>query len=123
MNLRTGIDIIEIPRIREVIARRGAPFLNRIFTPNEQRYCNSLTVDPATRYAGRFAAKEAIVKALGSGIGAQVGWLDVEIICRDNGEPAVFLSERVRERYDQPRISVSISHCREYATAIAIWIG
>lgn len=118
--LRTGIDIVEIDRIRAAIQRRGQRFLDRLFTPAEQRYCQQHTVDPAMRYAGRFAAKEAIAKALGTGIGPFVGWLDIEIASLENGEPMVVLSKDLACRYQMPQIALSISHCRAYATAVAI---
>lgn len=121
MRLRTGIDLIAVQRIRDVIKRQGSLFLDRLFTPTEQQYCDALKEDPATRYAGHFALKEAVVKALGAGIGP-VNWLDIEVRHHENGEPYVILSDSVNQRYGTPQFSVSLSHCREYATAIAIYM-
>lgn len=123
MKFRIGIDIIEIERIRDTIARRGAAFLNRIFTPAEQEYCEQHVVDPAMRYAGRYAAKEAISKALGSGITVHVSWLDMEIHCRETGEPWATLSDEASKQFAFPAISLSISHCRELAVAVAVLVS
>ncbi len=111
-----GNDIIEISRIEGVIARLEKRFLDRVFTKKEQEYCLKHK-ESAKNFAGRFAAKEAIVKALGSGI----SWLDMEILNDENGKPVVYLSSTVKEHFDDPKIMISISHCKEYATAVAIY--
>ena len=74
-------------------------------------------------YAGRFAAKEAVVKALGTGLAKGVEWLDIEILNDDQGKPCVNFSSKAKLLFQQPPVHVSISHCHEYATATAIWEG
>lgn len=116
-----GTDIIEIDRIRDSVARHGAHFIDKIFTQAEQDYCTRYN-DPLPNYAGRFAAKEAVVKALGTGFGKDIACLDVEIINDRHGKPSVCLSSRCSAELGDPKILVSISHCRLYATATAIWV-
>lgn len=115
-----GNDIIEIERIRQSIERHGQHFLNRLFTQKEQDYCYQFK-DSVLNFAGRFAAKEAIAKALGTGFGAELSWHDLEILGDEHGKPVVHLSEAVKKRFHNPRILVSISHSSTHATAIAIW--
>ncbi|MBA3722162.1 MAG: holo-ACP synthase [Parachlamydiaceae bacterium] len=117
-----GNDIIEIARIKANIERYRERFLNRIFTPREQHYCNKKK-ESAIHFAGRFAAKEAVVKALGTGFSQGITWLDVEIFNDDNGKPIVSVSSKLSELFDSPKLLISISHCREYATAFAIWVN
>lgn len=114
-----GIDLLEIQRIRKSIERHGQHFLNRLFTQREQDYCYQFQ-DPTPHFAGRFAAKEAIVKALGTGFGSQVNWHDVEVLADDLGKPVVHISEALRTRFHSPNIMVSISHSTEHATAVAL---
>jgi len=117
-----GNDIIEIARIRQSIERQGEPFLNRLFTQRELDYCQKFQ-DPIPHYAGRFASKEAIVKAFGTGFGTKIQWHDIEVLNDEFGKPIVSLSSSLQEKFDYPQILVSISHCIEYATAVAIWVG
>lgn len=114
-----GNDIIEVARIKKAWIRHGERFLNKIFTKKEQAYCLSKKAFPERHLAGRFAAKEAISKALGSGIGL-ISWTDLEIINDPAGRPVVWLSNHAKELFNQPQIHISISHCHEYATAVAI---
>lgn len=116
-----GNDIIEIARIRQGIDRQGKPFLDRLFTLRELDYCQKFQ-DPVPHYAGRFAAKEAIAKAFGTGVGAIVQWHNIEVLNDEFGKPVVFLSLSLQEQFEHPNILVSISHCVEYATAVAIWL-
>lgn len=115
-----GNDIIEIERIRQSIDRHGQHFLNRLFTHREQDYCYKFK-DPVPHFAGRFAAKEAIAKALGTGFGADLSWYDIEILGDEHGKPIVHLSEEAKTRLNNPRLLVSISHSTSHATAVAIW--
>lgn len=113
MILGIGNDIIEIARIKALIDRYGERFLDRIFTKKEQEYC--LRHQQRERhFAGRFAAKEAISKALGTGFRNGLSWLDLEICNDENGKPYV------NYKVEGIKIEISISHCREYATAIAV---
>lgn len=116
-----GTDIIEIHRIRESITRHDKHFLDRVFTKDEQTYCQKYQ-DQAPYYAGRFAAKEAVVKALGTGFRDGISWLDIEIKNDSNGKPEVILSSALALRFKFPKILISISHCKEYATAVAIYL-
>ena len=116
MSTTIGNDIIEIKRIKDIMDRYGSHFLNRIFTAKEQNYC---AMKPQC-FAGRYAAKEAIVKALGTGIGALISWHDMEILNNESGKPFVFFSEKVKENFNNFNIDISISHCRKYASAVAI---
>lgn len=115
-----GNDIIEIERVRQSIERHGQHFLNRLFTHREQDYCYKFK-DPVPHFAGRFAAKEAISKALGTGFGSEVSWHDIEILGDEHGKPIVHLSEAAKKHFNTPRILVSISHSASHATAVAIW--
>ena len=117
-----GNDIIEIHRVKKALEQHKERFLNRIFTQKEQEYCEN-HVDPFPRYAGRFAAKEAIVKALGCGLGSEISWKDIEILADETGKPVVAFSQALNERFSHPHVLISISHCQEYASAVAIWIA
>ncbi len=106
-----GVDIIEIERIKDSITSHGDHFLSRIFTPLEIEYCQK-HADPAVHFAGRFAAKEALAKALGTGFGKDLSWKDLEIISDPRGKPTV--------QYQNYQIYLSISHCKTYAVAMAV---
>jgi holo-[acyl-carrier protein] synthase len=110
-----GIDIIEIERIKKNIQKFGNTFLNKIFTQNEQMYCNQYRFKEE-RYAGRFAAKEAVAKVIQKG--PKDFWLDIEILQGENGIPVLNLSPRLKP-YILGSIDISISHEKRYAVAIA----
>lgn len=117
-----GTDLVEVARIAGAIERQGDAFLRKVFTADERNYCESRR-EPAVHYAARFAAKEAVAKALGTGIGAQAGWLDLEVIREESGVPAIRLSGRALEFADSQRITrimISLTHTREHAAAHAI---
>lgn len=114
-----GIDIIEVARIEKAILRYEKKFLDRIFTLKEQAYCQKHKIS-ARHFSGRFAAKEAIVKALGTGINKDIGWTDIEILNDEKGKPIVNLSANIAKLFNNPTIQISISHCKEYATAVAL---
>lgn len=116
-----GNDIIEVSRIEANLKKYGQKFLDRIYTLEEQTYCLRHR-DAARHFAGRFAAKEAIIKAIGTGFRDGLGWLDIEISNDTHGKPVVNLSSKLSEQFDSPRILITISHCREYATAFALWL-
>lgn len=116
-----GNDIIEIARMRSSIDRHGLHFLNRLFSQKEQDYCYRFQ-DPSPHFAGRFAAKEAIAKALGTGFGAHLAWHDIEVINNEQGKPVVHFSETIRIKFQNPQVLLSISHCNEYAMATAVWL-
>lgn len=114
-----GNDIIEIERIAKAIQRQGQRFLDTVFTSQEQDYCQRHQ-QAERHFAGRFAAKEAVVKALGVGFRQGVSWLDIEIVNDALGKPVVTLSEKLSAQFQNPNILISISHCKEYASAVAI---
>ncbi len=114
--MKVGVDIIEIERIRQALARPG--FRERCFTEAERSYCDSRP-DPAQSYAGRFAGKEAVGKALGCGV--HFTWKEIEIVGRP--KPGVHLSGRTAafaERVEAGAIDLSMTHSREIAAAIAV---
>lgn len=125
MILGTGIDIIEVTRIRASHEKFGERFLRRILRPDEIAYCLSHR-DPAPHLAARFAAKEAISKAFGTGIGAQLGWQDMEVGRKESGEPFVILhdgGERLFQQRGGSKLHLTLSHTQQYATALAILEG
>jgi holo-[acyl-carrier protein] synthase len=119
MSFGLGVDIIEIDRIKQSIDKYGQKFLDKIFTKREQEYCLRFK-ECERQFAGRFAAKEACVKALGTGITNQISWKDIEILSDPKGKPVVSLSDHVELILNNERLEVSISHCKLYATAAAI---
>jgi holo-[acyl-carrier protein] synthase len=114
-----GTDIIEVSRIQQSIERYGPRFLDRVFTEEEQKYCSRYR-ESYRHYAGRFAAKEAAVKALGTGFSGGINWLDVAVTNDETGKPCIILSKSLSERFNNPTLHLSISHCNEYATAFVI---
>src|SRR5438105_2616151 len=122
MILGIGIDIIEVDRIKASFERFGERFLKRILLPNEISYCLSHRV-PAPFLAARFAAKEAISKAFGTGIGTHLGWQDMEIGRKESGEPFVILhgaGQQLFETRGASRILLSLSHTQAHAAAMAV---
>jgi holo-[acyl-carrier protein] synthase len=117
--LGIGTDIIEIERIELAFKKHGAAFFERLFTEKERTYCNTYA-HPIAHFAGRFAAKEAIVKALGTGFTADVQWQDIEIINDRLGKPVVTFHRKLCELYKGKEVLLSISHCKSYATATAV---
>jgi len=125
MILGTGIDIIEVARIASSFERFGERFVNRILHPAEIEYCLTHK-NPAPFLAARFAAKEAISKAFGTGIGAQLGWQDMEVGRKESGEPFVILHQLGKKLLAERNarvILISLSHTQQHATAVAILEG
>ena len=117
-----GTDIVEISRIGQMIERHGELFLQRVYTEGEIRYCQQRR-EAMQHYAGRWAAKEAVMKTLGTGFTKGVGFQDIEVVSRKSGQPVIQLSGGAREFAAQRGIDdvlITISHCRTYATATAI---
>jgi holo-[acyl-carrier protein] synthase len=117
--VKVGVDLIEIDRIRRALDRYPS-FRDRCFTPAEQAYCES-RANPAQSYAGRFAGKEAVGKALGFGVARAFAWREVEIVGRP--KPSVRLHGRVKawaERVGAGEIDVSMTHSRELASATCV---
>jgi holo-[acyl-carrier protein] synthase len=118
-----GLDIAEIDRIEAAIVRHGAPFIERLFTPREAAYCESHR-NRFERYAGRFAAKEAAMKALGTGWRMGVRWRDIEVIREPSGKPSLQLSGVTRELADKlgvKNIALTITHSGNLALAEVIF--
>jgi holo-[acyl-carrier protein] synthase len=122
MILGIGIDIIEVARVQASHERFGERFLNRLLLADEIAYCLSHK-NPAPFIAARFAAKEAISKAFGTGIGAQLGWRDMEIGRKKSGEPFVILHGKGKKLFKSRRaknLLISLSHTANYAAATAV---
>ena len=122
MILGIGIDIIEVARIASSYEKFGERFVNRILLSDEIAYCLSHK-NPAPFLAARFAAKEAISKAFGTGVGAHLGWQDMEIRRKKSGEPFVVLHGKGKELFESrsaKRLLVSLSHTQNYAAATAV---
>ena len=122
MVLAIGIDIVEVERIERAVGRLGDRFLDRVFTPAEREYCDARGAR-FVHYAGRFAAKEAAMKALGTGWSEGVAWREVEILSSAVGPPQLRLTGVAKERFDAmgaTRALVSISHTGAIAVAQAV---
>jgi holo-[acyl-carrier protein] synthase len=119
-----GTDIVECLRIGRMIERHGELFLTRVYTEREIRYCQERK-HATENFAGRWAAKEAVLKCLGTGWSKGICWTDIEVRNHPGGQPQLVLRAAAREIAEQQKISdilISISHCRAYATASAIAI-
>ena len=123
MSLRTGVDLTETSRIADALAHHGDRFLHRVFTPGEQALCAGRTES----LAARFAAKEAVAKALGTGIWREeVAWTDIEILRAANGEPLLLLHNAAARHAVARGIrewSLSLSHDRTHAIAFVVGVG
>jgi holo-[acyl-carrier protein] synthase len=117
-----GIDLVDFPRIEQMIERHGQRFVDRVFTAAEQAYARRHRNSVET-YAGRFAAKEAILKLVGTGWRGKIAWTDIEVTNNGSGQPEVTLSGEVKEIADRrriERISLSITHTANFAIASAV---
>lgn len=123
MLIGTGIDIIEVQRIAEAI--QSTRFLGRVFSEQEQAYCESRGAQKVHSYAARFAGKEAVMKALGTGL-SKGRWLDIEIVSAPDSKPAVRLNgffAAIAREMGVTQVHLSLSHSRDYAIAQAITTG
>ncbi|MBM4005016.1 MAG: holo-[acyl-carrier-protein] synthase [Planctomycetes bacterium] len=123
--LGIGTDIVECLRIAQMIERHGELFLTRVFTPREIEYCSARKA-ATQHYAGRWAAKEAVLKALGTGWSRGISWTDVEVRNEPGGSPSIALTGGALEASQRKGIAnvlISISHCRSHATAFAVACG
>jgi len=117
-----GIDLVDRPRIEQMVERHGDRFVNRIFTAAEQAYARAHK-DTIERYAGRFAAKEAILKLIGTGWRGKIKWTDIEVTNDAAGRPEVALSgevQRIAEQLKIKHVSISITHTANFAIASAV---
>jgi holo-[acyl-carrier protein] synthase len=122
MIVGVGIDIIDIRRVRKILERQGERFMRRVFTAGEQEYCMAHR-DAALHFAARFAAKEALFKALGTGWAQGVTWLDAEVRRESSGAPRLVLcgsAEEVSKGLGTQAIHLSLSHSEEAAIALVI---
>jgi holo-[acyl-carrier protein] synthase len=118
-----GVDIAEVARVKAAIERHGETFLRRLYTPAEREYCERFK-NKYERYAGRFAAKEAAMKALGTGWSRGVRWVDVEVVREKGGKPTMKLAgeaENVAKRMGVKNIALSITHTADQAFAQVIF--
>lgn len=125
MILGVGIDIVEVERIRSSMEKFGDRFLHRVLLPEEIEYCRQHRY-PETHVAARFAAKEALSKAFGTGIGHHLGWRDMQVYNIDSGQPMVRMhgqGQILARQRAALQIHLSLSHTRIYATAVAILEG
>lgn len=114
-----GIDLVRVERIRAALQRHPDRFLKRIFTPAEVAFCETLA-DRLPSYAGRFAAKEAFSKALGTGLRGAIGWTEIEVRDNERSRPTIRCTGRAAALLGQRRIHLSISHLDDYATAMVV---
>jgi len=120
-----GTDIIECDRIGNMLTRHGERFTNHVFTEVEYRYCSGKKI-AEQHFAGRWAAKEAVLKALGTGWASGILWTDAEVVVQPGGKPTIQLHRSAARKATELGITevlISISHCKAYATATAIAIG
>lgn len=118
----TGIDLIETARIRQTLSKFGDRFFQRVFTPGEVSYCKSMKF-PDRHFAARFAAKEAVSKCLGTGIGEKLGWKDIEIRHDPAGKPLIELHGKgidLMQRLKVREVHISLSHTENYGCAVAV---
>ena len=120
-----GIDQIEVARIRDSLEKHGAHFLDKIFSSTEQTYCRE-KADPVPHLAARFAAKEAVSKALGTGFGKEFGWLDSEVVNGDEGQPILRFSQKGRallKKKGATEALVSLTHLESIASSIVVLVS
>ena len=117
-----GIDLVDFPRIEQMVERHGERFVDRVFTAAEQAYANA-NKNSVEKLAGRFAAKEAILKLMGTGWRGKIAWTDIEIVNSKTGQPEVTLSgevAKIAKRLGVEHVSVSITHTANFAIASAV---
>ncbi len=117
-----GIDLVEIHRIEQAINRYGERFTRRVFTPWEIEYCLS-KINPMLSFAGRFAVKEAVFKAVGTGFAEGVKWTSVEVVNDPSGQPQVRLGKAIRNHIGDKSILITLSHTKEHAVAVAVLVS
>lgn len=119
MKIRTGVDIIEIERVKKSIEETGGKFCEKVYTKRETEYCESKKTQKYQHYAARFSAKEAIFKAISLDLKNKydIDWKDIEILNDESGRPYVNI---LKQDIEINSIDISISHCKEYAVASVI---
>lgn len=124
-SVRLGLDLVDVARIEQLLQRHGARFKEKTFTEGEQIYCERAAC-PAIHYAARFAAKEAVAKALGTGFAEGVSWKDIEVGRRESGEPYILLHGSAAEksrRLGVQQITLSLTHTQSTAAASVVMLG
>jgi holo-[acyl-carrier protein] synthase len=116
-----GVDLVEVGRIKKALDRWGRRFLRRVFTSRERDYCMRKAF-PAQSLAARFAAKEAVLKAMGTGLSGGIRWTDIEVVNDPKGKPEVQVSARIANLAPGQKILLSISHSQQLAIAHAILV-
>lgn len=125
MIVALGLDLTEVARIRDMIERHGERFKQRTFTEGERAYCDR-NADPAMHYAARFAAKEAVSKALGTGFADGVSWQDIEVLRASSGQPSIALHNGAAARALElgiARVLVTLTHTKEMAAASVVAVA
>jgi len=120
-----GIDLVDCPRIEKMVKQHGQRFIDRIFTAAEQSYAQA-NKNKIEKLAGRFAAKEAVLKLMGTGWRGKIAWTDIEVTNNSSGQPKVTLSGEVKELADKlgiKHISLSITHTANFAIASAVAVA
>lgn len=123
MGIHCGVDIIEIRRVKESFEAGKCAFRDRVFTGREIQYCEGKNAVKYESYAARFAAKEAVSKAFGTGIGENIAWKDIEVLNDELGKPYVVLHNGAKDLFKSINgcsIALSLSHCKDYAIAYAV---
>ena len=123
MGICCGVDIIEIGRVKEALETWGEEFLRKVFTQNEISYCEGKQAARYQHYAVRFAAKEAVAKAIGAGLTGNMPWTDIEVARDTNGKPYAILYSKAKDAMAKAGITeivLSLSHCKDYAVAYAV---
>jgi len=123
--IRIGTDIIECARIAQMIEKHGETFLTRVFTAREIQYCSTRRA-AYQHYAGRWAAKEAVLKVLGTGWAKGIQWTDIEVVNETSGAPTIRMVNKASDiaaNLGIREVQISISHCRAYATAFAVGVS
>ncbi len=118
-----GIDLVDCPRIEDMLARHGKRFISRIFTKAEQQYAQKNKKNKIEKLAGRFAAKEAVLKMMGTGWIGKIAWTDIEIINNPAGQPEVKLTgevKKIAKKLSIKQIGISITHTANFAIASAV---
>ena len=124
LQVEVGMDLIEIERIEDAMKRHPDGFSKRVFTPVENAYCGKKK-NASLHYAGRFAAKEAVLKALGTGLRGGIHWTDVEVTNDMLGKPAATLTGKALEialQKNMMQLEISITHCKGFASAVAVLV-
>ncbi len=123
MGVRCGLDLVELERMERALSQHGESFKRKVFTSKERAYCEARGKAALQSFAARFCAKEAVAKALGTGIAKGVSFLDIEIVNGEEGKPSVILHGEARRIYEAmggKAMDISLTHSRDYAAAQAV---